>query len=172
MLMDSLLPLIDSLLGLQAEPRDLSLTQVSARAVLIFASALLMLRLAHKRFFAHRNALDVLLSLIIASTLARAINGNAGLLPTIGAGFVLVLLHRGITWLAARFPAMGSLVKGRPTPLISGGSLHRPTLRRHDLSEDDLAEDLRLKGISDVATVREATLERNGEISVTDRGSR
>jgi uncharacterized membrane protein YcaP (DUF421 family) len=147
--MDMLVTLLDPVLGLHVEPRDLA-----------------MLRIAHKRFFAHRNALDVLLSLVLASTLARAINGNAAFFESIGAGFALVLTHRAVAWVAARSPRIERLVKGRPTLLVTGGAIQHATLRRHDLSEDDLVEDLRLSGHGSFASVREARLERNGKISI------
>lgn len=157
---------LDLLFGLSVEPRDLALSQMAARALLIFAAALVMLRLAHKRFFARRNALDVLLTLVIASTLARAINGNAALFPTIAIGFLLVLVHRAVSWAAARFGAVARLVKGSSNPLVEDGEVNGAMLRRHDLSQEDLEEDLRLKGVDRADAVRRATLERNGEISV------
>lgn len=160
---------VDTLLGLSAEPRDLALTQMAARALVIFIAALMMLRLAHKRFFARRNALDVLLTLVIASTLARAINGSAAFFPTIAVGFLLVLAHRAVSWAAARFGVIARLVKGSSNPLIEAGKVNTAMLRRHDLSEEDLQEDLRLKGVDRPESVRRATLERNGEVSVIRR---
>jgi uncharacterized membrane protein YcaP (DUF421 family) len=158
--------LLDQWLGLQLEPKNLELQHVCLRATVIFVSALVMLRLAHKRFFARRNAVDVLLTLVIASTLARAINGNAPFFPTIGVGFLLVFMHRLLTWASVRFPGFEKLVKGSPTPLVDNGEVQTSSLRKHDVSMDDLEEDLRLKGTANVAQVRHALLERNGEISV------
>jgi uncharacterized membrane protein YcaP (DUF421 family) len=37
------------------------------------------------------------------------------------------------------------------------------------MSKDDLEEDLRAEGVDDVKTVKEAHLERNGELSVVKR---
>jgi uncharacterized membrane protein YcaP (DUF421 family) len=101
------------MLGLDVDPKDLTIVQMSLRSLVIFVTALLMLRLAHKRFFAQRNPLDMLLALIIASTLSRAINGNAAFFPTIVAGFGLVFLHRALTWAAARFHPVGRLSRVR-----------------------------------------------------------
>jgi uncharacterized membrane protein YcaP (DUF421 family) len=157
------------LFGLEVDPRNLTVRQMSARTLLVFACTLVMLRIAHKRFFAQRNALDVLLTLIVASTLSRSINGNAALFPTIAIGFLLILSHRLLTAVASRSHWVGQLLKGSPTPLIEEGKLNDRTLREHHLSHDDLAEDLRLKGVETPEAVRRATLERNGEISVIKR---
>ena len=137
--------------------------------MVMFVVALVMLRVAHKRFFARRNALDVLLALVLASMLSRAINGTAAFVPTIAGGFALVFLHRLTTWCAARVPWFSRVVKGRTTELVTAGSIERAALLRHDLSEEDLREDLRLAGADDIADVRRATLERNGKISVVKK---
>jgi uncharacterized membrane protein YcaP (DUF421 family) len=165
-MLEPLSQLVDQAFGLSAEPRQLTAMQMITRAVFVFVSALAMLRLAHKRFFARRNALDVLLTLVIASTLARAINGNAAYFPTIVVGFVLVLVHRGLSWAAARSPGVGRMVKGNSQPLIEDGHIRQHALHKHDLSREDLIEDLRINGIEKPEQVRLATLERNGEVSV------
>jgi uncharacterized membrane protein YcaP (DUF421 family) len=155
-----------SMLGLDLEPKDLTMVQMSLRALVIFVTALLMLRLAHKRFFAQRNPLDMLLALIIASTLSRAINGSAAFFPTIVAGFGLVFLHRAFTWTAARFHRVGRFIKGSPVVLIDRGKVDAEALRSHSLTTNDLEEDLRLNGIEHAEAARSAILERNGEVSV------
>ena len=164
--MNQLYEVLDRVLGLNVEPGDLTTVQMCARGLVVFVSSLFMFRIAHKRFFAQRNALDVLMTLLIASVLARAINGNAAFFPTIVAGFVLVLVHRILSWMAARSPAVGRWVRGHSTVLIENGAVHLATLRKHDLSREDLDEDLRINGVESPAEVRRATLERNGEISV------
>ena len=164
--MNQLYEVLDRVLGLNVEPGDLTTVQMCARAVVVFVSSLFMFRIAHKRFFAQRNALDVLMTLLIASVLARAINGNAAFFPTIVVGFLLIMVHRILGWAAARSPAVGLWVKGHSTVLIENGDVDLASLRRHDLSREDLDEDLRINGVSSPAEVRRATLERNGEVSV------
>ena len=46
----------------------------------------------------------IVLIVILASVLSRAINGSAGFYATIGASFVLVLLHRIFAWIARDNP--------------------------------------------------------------------
>ena len=157
------------LLGLDVAPRNLTMAQMLLRAFVVFATALLMLRLAHKRFFAQRNPLDMLLALIIASTLSRAINGSAAFFPTIVAGFGLVFLHRALTWAAARFHPLGKFIKGSPVVLVDQGKVDVAVLRRHSLTTNDLMEDLRLSGVETPEAVRSAILERNGEVSVAKK---
>src|SRR5205823_11480670 len=85
---------IGALLGLGVEPKELTFLQVSLRGVIVFIVTLVMVRLSSKRSLAEKTAFDAALIVIIASVLARAINGSAPFFPTLGIGFILVLLHR------------------------------------------------------------------------------
>ena len=72
-----------SAFGAGLDAQHLTMAQVALRAVLVFMAALVMVRMANKRFFAKKTAFDVILGLILASMLARAINGSEQLGPTI-----------------------------------------------------------------------------------------
>src|SRR5687768_14938175 len=99
------------LLGLGAEPEDLTFAQVSLRGVIIFVLTLVMVRLSSKRSLAEKTAFDAIFIVILASILSRAINGSAGFFTTIGGGFILVFLHRSFSWIACRSHAFGKLIK-------------------------------------------------------------
>lgn len=157
----------DSLLGLNTDAKDFNFHQLLLRGLIVFVSLWLMIRLAGRRFLVNRNALDVLLTFLLASMLARAINGNTPFFYSVGTGFFLAALYRGIAFLACRFHSFGQWLKGEPEPVIEGGRIHKKALARHNISEQDLMEDLRLGGnVNDVAEVKLAQVERNGAISV------
>jgi uncharacterized membrane protein YcaP (DUF421 family) len=159
-----------NLLGLNVEPPELTFLQISLRGIVVFTAALIMLRAADRRFLAKLSAFDAILGLILASMLARAVNGSAAFLPTLGAGFVIVGLHRGLGWLAYTFPPFGKLVKGEPQVLVREGKLIKENMRAQKISEEDLLEEMRLNGhLEDVEDVGTATMERNGEISVISK---
>jgi uncharacterized membrane protein YcaP (DUF421 family) len=154
-----------SAFGVGGQAHELTILQVLLRAVVIFFAALCIVRVADKRFFAKKTAFDVVLGLILASMLARAINGSEQLGPTIVAGFALALLHRFLGFLACRHPMIGGWIKGHSETLIRDGRIEEERAREHHISQDDLAEELRLKGVEDAESVKLARLERSGEIS-------
>src|SRR5688572_29171620 len=82
------------LLGLGEEPETLDTMQVSLRALIVFVAAIAIVRVADKRFLSRKTAFDVVLGLILASVLARAVNGSAPLVPTLVGGLVLAVAHR------------------------------------------------------------------------------
>jgi uncharacterized membrane protein YcaP (DUF421 family) len=157
---------LNTLLGIHMDPKDLSILQVCLRGLLIFFIAIAIVRVADKRFLSRKTAFDAVLGFVLASMLARAINGSAAFFPTIVCGFLLVLAHRTLAWAAARWRFVGSLVKGHDECLIHNGRINKEMLRRHNISEHDLEEDLRLKSVGSPADVAEAWFERSGEISV------
>jgi uncharacterized membrane protein YcaP (DUF421 family) len=162
---------VHSILGIGVEAQNLTTLQVSCRAVVVFFATLFIVRIAHKRFVAKKTAFDVILCFILASMMARAINGSEQLVPTIVAGFLLAMLHRLLGLLSHRFPKTNGWIKGYSQVLIEDTRLQQEALRKHDIGEDDLHEALRLKGLKDYKQVQRATLERSGEISVIPKES-
>ena len=155
------------LLGLELEPKDLNLLQMSVRGVIVFGITLVMVRLANKRFLSNMSAFDAILGFMLASVLARAINGSAAFFPTLGVGFVLVLLHRFLGKLAFHSKKFEDLVKGHTNVLVSQGKADEEAMRQHNITRADLYEQMRLHGnVEDVKEVQTAVLERSGEISV------
>lgn len=145
----------------------MTLLQMSARAALIFFAALILIRIADKRFLANKTGFDMLFAFILGSSLSRAINGTAPLFNTIAVGFVIVLIHRGLARLAFHSPQICRLLKGQSEVIIKDGALNRDAMAKNDITESDISEDMRLKtNIDDFKKVREARIERNGEISV------
>jgi uncharacterized membrane protein YcaP (DUF421 family) len=58
-------------------------------------------------------------------------------------------------------------VKGNAENLINAGKVDRKTMRRHQISETDVLEEARLNAqVSKLDEIKNATLERSGEISV------
>ena len=149
---------------------DITWWQMSIRAGLVFVFGLVLVRAAGKRVFGKWTAIDIVLSIVIGSNLSRTLTGAAPFVETLIATCVLVGLHSLLIAAGVRWPALGHLLKGRGVRLISDGEVDHRALRRHGIGEHDLEEALREAGTDDVSAVREAYLERNGDISVLKRG--
>ena len=164
--MNTFSQLLQTLLGLGVEPKQLTFLQVSVRGVIVFIAALIMVRLSSKRSLAEKTAFDAVLVVIIGSMLARVINGSEAFFPTLGTGFVLVLLHRLFGVAAYYSHAFGFLVKGTPTVIVQNGRLERKNMFWNHISKHDLEEDMRLDAkTEDLSKIRTARLERSGDIS-------
>lgn len=161
---------LESLLGLGREAASLTFLQISLRGVIVFMAALVIVRCGDRRFLSQKTAFDAVLGFILASMLARAVNGTAAFFPTIGGGFVLVVLHRVLASWSRRSHAVGVVIKGRSDVIVRDGTLDEVAAHRNRLSEHDVLEDLRLHGnVAEIRDVVLAVLERNGQISVVRR---
>jgi uncharacterized membrane protein YcaP (DUF421 family) len=164
--MNAFYDFVSPILGLGVDTKELTFLQISLRGIIVFLLTLLMVRLSSKRSLAEKTAFDAVLIVILASVLARAINGSAPFFGTLGGGFVLVILHRWFAWLACRSHAFGKIIKGRPAIVVQNGGLARKMMHRNLISEHDLEEDLRLSAkTEDLSQIRIARLERSGDIS-------
>jgi uncharacterized membrane protein YcaP (DUF421 family) len=164
--MNALPQFFEALLGLGVEPKELTFLLCSARGVIVFAATLVMVRLSSKRSLAEKTAFDAVLIVIIASMLARAINGSAPFLPTLGTGFVLVVLHRLLGTAAYYSHSFGILIKGKAVVLVQNGKLEYKNMRLNHISEHDLEEDMRLDAkTEDLSKIKVARVERSGDIS-------
>ena len=153
-------------LGLGADPQTLTFIQISIRGTIVFIFTLAMVRIGARRSLARRTVFDSVFLVILASVLARAINGSADLLPTIGGGFAMVAFHRLLAWIAFHSHGFGNLIKGTEDVLIHDGELVHRQMRNHHITRHDLEEDLRLAlHAEDLARIRSARLERSGGIS-------
>ena len=153
-------------LGLGAEPQTLTFMQISLRGIIVFIFTLVMVRMSARRSLARRTVFDSVFLVILASVLARAINGSSDLLPTIGGGFAMVAFHRLLAWIAFYSHGFGNLIKGADEILIRDGELVHRELRNNHITRHDLEEDLRLAlHAEDLARIRSARLERSGDIS-------
>ena len=159
------------LLGLGVDPKELNFLQVSLRGVVVLIATLVMARVAPKRFLSKMTALDAILGFILASMLARAVNGSAAFFPTLGGGFVVVLLHRLLSALSYHIKWFETLTKGNAELLIKDGRLDERVARQNHLTERDISEELRLNGgVEIISEAKAAFVERSGAVSVIKAG--
>lgn len=136
------------------------------RAVVVFVFGLILLRLSGRRVFARWSALDIIISIIMGSSLSRALTGSAPLGGTLLAMILLAFLHWLLARSVARSPRVAHLVEGGAVVLGHSGAVLERQLQRHNISVTDIHEALRKQGVADVAQTRRLTLEPSGNITV------
>lgn len=129
------------------------------------------------RFVLRRDAgaigiADVLLIVLIADA---AQNGMAGDSKTVTDAMVVVTTIAAWNWLldflAWRFEPVRRFVEPPPLKLVVHGKLQRHAMRRQLITLDELKSKMREHGIEDLAEVKYAVLESEGEISVIREGT-
>lgn len=166
--MNDVLEVLRELIGLGAE--ELHWGQMALRALVIYVTAILLVRLGQKRFLGRNTAFDVILGIILGSVLSRGITGNAPLVPTIAAGATLVALHWFFSVVSFYWRPFGRIVKGQEKLLIKDGELQWDNMRRSHVGKHDLEMAIRNSGrAAKFDDVAEAHFERSGNISVIAR---
>lgn len=170
--MHALAEVFDQLLGLHVEAKDLQFSQMACRAFVVFVAAIVLSRIADRRFMGRSAGYDFMLAIILGSVLSRGVNGQAPFFSTLGASALLIVLHRIVGALAFHSHPISKWLKGRASVLVENGRLNEREMRRYHITYDDLCEYLRINGaMTRVEDVARATLERNGSISVVKKAS-
>lgn len=136
------------------------------RAIVVFFFGLALVRISGRRTFGKWAALDIVVSIIVGSSLSRAITGGAAFGGTMAASAAMMALHWVLAHLAARWPWLASVVEGTPIEVARDGLTNHPALLRNAITREDLLESLRQSGVADVGGTKRVILEPSGKITV------
>jgi len=139
---------------------------VAGRTVLIYALMLVMIRLLGRRTIGNLTAFDMLIALIMGDLAGDAIYGDVSFPKAVTAIGSLSALHYLNSWFAYSVRGARKLVEGEPTLIVKDGRLQREGMRLERMSEKEVLGELRLEGVDDLAEVKEARVECDGQVSV------
>lgn len=143
-----------------------SVAEMVLRGTLMYLGLFLIFRFVIGRQSSAIGIADILVIVLIADA---AQNAFAKEYKSITEGVILVLTivfwDFFLDWLGFHSRLFGWLLKPPPLPLIRDGKMLFRNMRRELISADELRSQARQQGISDIAEVKMACLEGNGEIS-------
>jgi uncharacterized membrane protein YcaP (DUF421 family) len=146
--------------------------QLCARAVMLFLFGVVCIRIAGRRTFSQITPLDIVVAFIVGSNISRAMTGKAPFFGGLAATLVVVVLHRLLAMATLRWSPLTRFLKSAPVILVCDGVADEAAMRRHAISQADLAAGLRMEQIERLEEVRLATLEASGKISVVPSRSK
>jgi uncharacterized membrane protein YcaP (DUF421 family) len=158
---------METLLRVFGEGKDLTVLQMSARAVVIYFIALLYIRISGRRTFGKKSSFDTTIAIILGAVLSRAIAGASPFLPTIAASLVLVLIHRYLAVFIIHNKHFSKFIKGERRVLYQNGRINDANLKKCLMTYEDMLSDVRLKTHADnLDEVDAVYMENSGELSV------
>ena len=145
------------------------LGEVAAKAALMYATALIALRLGERRTLAQWTLIDFATAVAMGAIIGRtALAGNQSYVTGVVAVVVLVAVHRVVSLL--RFTNVGGkLVDHRVRVLVDNGVIRRREIRKCAITENDLYAHLRQHGYFNLDDVKFALYETKGNLTVVPR---
>lgn len=146
---------------------ELPLIVLFIRALFVYGSLLLLLRVSGKKQLGQLNASELLTMLLISEAVSNSLSGgDNSLLAGLISAAVLIGLSSLLDYLSYRNSTFSKLLEGTPTLVIHHGKFLRKNMKKEQLSEEELLVLLRKQGIEHVSHVKSAILEADGELSV------
>ena len=148
------------------------MTTALLRTIILYFVLVLGLRLTGKRQIGELEPSELVLTLIISDLAAVPMQDYGiplvnGLIPIA----TLLCLSTLLSYWNLKSIRFRSLLCGRPAILVQDGAICQSVMARNRFTLDELFEQLRGQGISDLAQVKYAILETSGKLSVLPRGS-
>ena len=137
------------------------------RTIILYLLIIAGVRLMGKRQVGELEPSELVLALIIADLAAVPMQDFgipllSGIIPILTLLCITMILSV-LTMKSVKFRA---IICGRPSIIVENGKIHQREMKKNRFTVDELMEELRMKGITDLSTVKYAILETNGMISV------
>ena len=138
-----------------------------ARTIILYFLIMVGLRLMGKRQIGELEPSELVLTMMI-SDLATVPMQDFGIPLLAGVIPILTLLSISmlLSQISLRHLWFRAIVCGTPSVLIRNGELQQDAMRRNRYTLDELLEELRGQGISNLSEVKYAVLENSGQLSV------
>ena len=140
------------------------------RGVIVYVFLLIILRVTGKRQTGQLAPFDLVLLLVLSNAVQNAMNGgDNSVLGGIISAATLIVLHYAVALMTYKSKKLEVWIEGTPRTLIHNGVLNEDVMRSELLTRHELAAALRAAGCTEIEHVRVATLENNGQITVSLR---
>lgn len=137
------------------------------RTIFLYLLIIAGVRSMGKRQVGELEPSELVLALLIADLAAVPMQDFGiplltGIIPIL----TLLCITMIISMLSMKSVTFRALLCGRPSIIVENGKLHQREMAKNRFTVDELMEELRMKGVTDISTVKYAILETNGQISV------
>lgn len=136
------------------------------RGIIITLYAIILFRTNSTRLFGNHSPLDFIIYIILGAVLGEAVVNNIPLLPSMIVCAIIVFLHRLLAYWSYKSHRIGKYIKGEKVCIVKNGKYIQKNLSACHVTPNDIQQALRLQhGLDKIIAVKEATLERGGQIS-------
>lgn len=137
------------------------------RTIILYLLLIVGIRLLGKRQVGELEPAELVLTMILSDLAAVPMQDFGlpliyGVIPII----TLLCLTMILSVLTMRSVRLRAILCGKPSIVVRNGTLCQQEMRKVRMTVDELLEELRLQGITDLTTVKYAILETSGSLSI------
>jgi uncharacterized membrane protein YcaP (DUF421 family) len=142
------------------------------RSVIAFIVLLLLTRFMGKRQISHLTFFDYIVGITIGSIAAEmSFSPNVKILNGVTSLAVWGFFPIALAFIGLKSRSFQQLTDGRPSIIIKNGEVLEETMKKNQLTIDELMMLLREKSIFKISDIEMAVLETNGELSIMKKTS-
>lgn len=151
---------------------ELTFTSILVRISAMYIIALVLMRLSGKQSIGELSPMDFVVTTILGDAFDTIIYGEQPIIVGVVYFTTVVALHMLIGFLASRNNLVFRLANSPATLMIHSGMVQSDGLRVERMHPEDVASNMRERGVDQLEEVKEAWLENNGKLSVVKMTSR
>ena len=137
------------------------------RTLILYVIVAIALRVMGKRQVGELEPMELVVTILIGELVAIPMQDLsvpllAGVVPLL----TILLVSMLMSFVMLKSVKLRKVMVGSPSILVHEGRVDRKQLKKNNVNITELIEALRLKNVTDIATVQYAILETNGQMSV------
>ncbi|MGM9551868.1 MAG: YetF domain-containing protein [Clostridia bacterium] len=142
------------------------------RTIILYSCVICAMRIMGKRTIGEMNPTDMVVTIMISDLACVPMQSKStplweGIIPI----FTLVVMEVFFAFLNVKSRCIRRILVGRSCVVVKGGKLLSKEMEKLRVSVDDLEEQIRIQGYTDLSDVSEVILETSGKISVIPKES-
>jgi len=147
----------------------MELLEVAGGSAALYVLIIVCLRLIGKKGLAEISLGDLVLIILIGEALGSIIPQENAFISAVVCIISLTIMNYLILNVAYRFKLIRDFLEGSPVIIVKNGRILHKKMKEEKLTQDDLDEALREKGIKDIKSVETAVLETDGDINIVEK---
>jgi uncharacterized membrane protein YcaP (DUF421 family) len=145
---------------------------IALRATALYAFILLVTRVIGRRELSSLSPFDLILLIVLGDAVQQGLTqDDYSVTGALIAVATIASLQVLTSWLGFRSDRARKVFEGLPIVLIEDGKVVEQNMKRERMTEDEVAEEMRMQQIGSFDEVQWGILETNGSISFVKKGS-
>jgi uncharacterized membrane protein YcaP (DUF421 family) len=146
---------------------------IIARAIILYSMLVLVTRIMGKRQVGELQPFEFVITILVAEMAAIPMSDKeTPLLNGLIGIFTLLVIHVTLSFLTLKSQLLRGILCGTPAVVIENGIIAEKTMQALRYNINDLLEQLRGQGYSNLADIEFAILETNGQLSVIPKSQK